>query len=40
MGTFGWLDSTMGIDVLISIAAAGFFVILAVSSAQLSTVGR
>ena len=35
MGTFGWLDSTMGIEAfLISIAAAGFFVILAVSSAQ------
>ena len=35
MGTFGWLDSTMGIEAfLISIAAAGFFVILALGSAH------
>ena len=35
MGTFAWLDSTMGIEAfLISMATAGFFVILAISSAQ------
>ena len=35
MGTFGWLDSTMGIEAfLISIAITGYFVILAVSSAH------
>jgi hypothetical protein len=35
MGTFGWLDSTMGIEAfLISIAITGYFVILAVSSAN------
>jgi len=35
MGTFGWLDSTMGIEAfLISIAITGYFVILAVGSAN------
>ena len=35
IGTFGWLDSTMGIEAfLISIATVGFFLILSLSSAH------